>query len=81
MEVTEGAKCIQFRLPMDRKRIVDWRITKKMMGGSLVILSFDGFATFIVGLLMQGDPVQRNYMHKKFGYIPVNIEIIKKSDN
>ena len=50
------------------------------MGGSLVILSFDGFASFVVGLLKQGDALQRNDMHKKFGYIPINIEIIKKSD-
>jgi hypothetical protein len=80
LEVTEGARCIQFRLPIAKKQIADWRITKKLMGGSLVILSFDGFATFVVGILKQGDALQRNDMHKKFGYIPINIEIIKTSD-
>ena len=47
------------------------------MGGALVILSHDGFTSFVVGLLKQGDAIQRNDMHKDFGYVPVNIEILK----
>jgi hypothetical protein len=47
-------------MPMEKKKFVDWRITKKLMPGSLVIFSFDSFETFIVGILKQGDALQRN---------------------
>jgi hypothetical protein len=40
---------------MSKKHLADWRITKKLMGGSLVVLSYDGFKTFVVGLLKHGD--------------------------
>jgi hypothetical protein len=62
---------------MSKKHLADWRIAKKLMGGALVILSHDGFTSFVVGLLKQGDAIQRNDMHKDFGYVPVNIEILK----
>ena len=55
LEVTEGARCIQFRVPMSKKHLADWRIVKKLMGGALVLLSHDSFTTFVVGLLKQGD--------------------------
>lgn len=77
LEVTEGARCIQFRLPQHKKRLVDWRISKKLMGGSLVILTCDGFQNFVIGLLKNGDSKQRNEMQAKYGYIPINIEILK----
>ncbi len=64
---------------MSKKHLADWRITKKLMGGSLVVLSHDGFKTFVVGLLKHGDSRQRNEMHQMFGYVPVNIEILKQS--
>jgi hypothetical protein len=42
---------------MSKKHIADWRITKRLMGGALVILSHDGFNSFMVGLLKQGDAI------------------------
>jgi hypothetical protein len=43
LEVIDGARCIQLRLSMDKKRFVDWRISKKLLPGSLVVLSHDNF--------------------------------------
>ena len=43
LEVIDGARCIQMRLSMDKKRFVDWRISKKLLPGSLVVLSADKF--------------------------------------
>jgi hypothetical protein len=43
LEVIDGARCIQLRLTVDKKRFVDWRISKKLLPGSLVVLSADKF--------------------------------------
>jgi hypothetical protein len=67
-------------MEMDKKRFVDWRITKKLLPGSLVILSQDFFATLIIGILKNADSRQRNETHKKYGYISVNVEILKYTD-
>jgi hypothetical protein len=80
VDVIEGARCIQFRFSMDKKMYVDWRISKKLMPGSLVILSQDSFNTLFIGVLKNTDTKQRNETHKKFGYIAVNIEILKSTE-
>jgi hypothetical protein len=43
LEIIDGCRCIQLKLPMDKKRFVDWRISKKLLPGSLVVLSDDYF--------------------------------------
>jgi hypothetical protein len=55
LEVMEGTRCIQFRLPISKKKMIDWRVSKKLMGGSLVILSNNDFKTLIIGLLKHND--------------------------
>jgi hypothetical protein len=66
---------------MDKKRFIDWRITKKLLPGSLVILSHDFFNTLFIGLLKNSDSEQRNFTHKKHGYISLNVEILKSNDS
>jgi hypothetical protein len=56
---------------------VDWRISKKLLNGSLVILSHDNFKSLVVGLIKNREAKEMNETHKKFGYVPINIEIIK----
>lgn len=75
----EGAGCIQFRLPTDKNKFFDWKISKKLLPGSLVVLSPDGFKTLFVGLLKNTDSVQRNETHKRYGYVGVNIEILNST--
>jgi hypothetical protein len=65
---------------MDKKRLVDWRISKKLMPGSLVVLSHDFFETLFIGVLKNNDAKQRNDTHISFGYISVNIEILKSNE-
>jgi hypothetical protein len=65
---------------MDKKRFIDWRITKKLLPGSLVILSHDYFQTLFIGLLKNTNSKVRNETHKKFGFISVNIEILKSTE-
>lgn len=55
IEVVEGASCLSFRLATEKKRFIDWRISKKLLPGSLVILSHDNFRTLFVGLLKNRD--------------------------
>jgi hypothetical protein len=60
---------------------MDWRISKKLLPGSLVLLSTDEFNTNIfVGLLKNCDNKQRNETHKQLGYVAVNIEILKPQE-
>jgi hypothetical protein len=47
------------------------------MPGSLVVLSFDYFRTFFVGIIKMRDVILMNKTHKKDGYVPINIEIVK----
>jgi hypothetical protein len=68
-DVLDGSKCIIYRVPQNKNRFVDWRISKKLLPGSLVILSHDGFKTIFVALLKNCDAKQRNDTHRKFGYI------------
>jgi hypothetical protein len=77
LDIIDGSRCIQLRLPMDKKRFVDWRISKKLLPGSLVVLSDDYFKTLLIGVLKNTDSKQRNETHKKYGFIQVNIEILK----
>lgn len=49
------------------------------MPGSLVILSPDWFYTIFVGIVKNRDTDEMNYTHKKFGYVAINIEIIKQN--
>ena len=79
LEILDGVGCVQFRLPADKKHFLDWRISKKLLPGSLVILSHDYFATVFVGLLKNRDSKTMNKTHQKFGYVPINIEIIKSN--
>ena len=64
-------------MQQDKKKFVDWRVTKKLLPGSLVILSHDFFQTLFIGILKNSDSKQRNETHKKFGYISLNIEILR----
>ena len=57
LEVIEGARCVQFKMNMDKKRFVDWRISKKLLPGSLVILSNDFFASLFIGVLKNTDAI------------------------
>jgi hypothetical protein len=79
VDVIEGLGCLQFRLPVDKKRFVDWKICKKLLPGSLVILSIDSFSTLLVGVLLNCDSKQRNETHKKSGYVTVNVQPLKAS--
>ena len=79
LEVIDGSSCIQFRLPTDKKRFLDWRICKKLLPGSLVVLSPDNFRTLYIGLLLNSDARERNKTHQKYGYVAVNVEIIKSN--
>jgi hypothetical protein len=65
---------------MDKKKFIDWRISKKLLPGSLVILSHNFFNTLFIGLLKNSDSKQRNYTHQKHGYISLNVEILKSND-
>jgi hypothetical protein len=57
---------------------VDWRISKKLLPGSIVVLSPDKkFDTLFVALVKNHDPLIKNQTHKKFGYVSINLEIIK----
>jgi hypothetical protein len=66
---------------MDKKRFVDWRISKKLMPGSLVVLSHDFFTTMFIGVLKNSDALQRNDTHRRYGYIAVNVEILKSTED
>lgn len=81
LDIIDGARCIQFRMLQDKKRFVDWRISKKLLPGSLVILSHDYFQTLFVGVLKNSDSTQRNETHTKYGFISVNVEIIKSTED
>jgi hypothetical protein len=50
------------------------------MPGSLVVLSHDFFDTLFIGVLKNTDQRQRNETHSQFGYISVNIEILKSTE-
>jgi hypothetical protein len=80
LDIIDGSRCIQYRMIMDKKRLVDWRISKKLMPGSLVVLSHDFFETLFIGVLKNTDQKQRNETHSRFGYISVNIEILKSTE-
>ena len=63
LEILEGTGCVQFRLPTNKKRFLDWKISKKLLPGSLVVISHDYFATILVGLLKNRDAVEMNRTH------------------
>ena len=42
-----------------------------------MVLSFDYFRTFFVGIIKMRDVILMNKTHKKDGYVPINIEIVK----
>ncbi len=65
------------RLPQDKDRFVDWRVSKKLLPGSLVVLSNDGFQTLHIALLKNSNSKERNETHKKYGYISIIVEILK----
>jgi hypothetical protein len=50
------------------------------MPGSLVVLSHDFFNTLFIGVLKNTDAKQRNETHSRFGYISVNVEILKSTE-
>ena len=81
LEVIDGARCIQLKLSMDKKRFVDWRISKKLLPGSLVVLSHDNFKNMFIGVLKNADSKQRNETHQKYGFISVNVEILKSTED
>lgn len=55
---------------------MDWRLSKKLLPGSLVSLSPDNFQTVFVGITQNRDPKQMNTTHKQYGYVNINIEIV-----
>ena len=63
LEVLDGVGCVQFRLPADKKNFLDWRISKKLLPGSLVIMSHDYFKTIFIGLLKNRDSKSMNKTH------------------
>ena len=75
----DGAACVQFRLPTNKKKFVDWKISKRLMPGSLIVISNDVFYTLLVGIVKNRDANEMNWTHKKFGYVPINIEILKSN--
>lgn len=77
VQAIEGCSCVELRLPTDKKRFVDWRISKRLLPGSLVILSPDEFVTIFIGLVKNRDSKQMNFTHKTYGYVPINIEVLK----
>jgi hypothetical protein len=79
IELIEGVCCLQMRIPINKKAYIDWRISKKLMPGSLVVLSPDWFHKIFVGIIKNRDSAEMNYTHKKFGYIAINIHIIKQN--
>ena len=56
---------------------MDWRVSKKLLNGSLVILSHDNFRTLFIGIIKNREAKEMNETHKRFGYVSINIEIIK----
>lgn len=51
------------------------------MPGSLVIISPDMFITLLVGIVKNRDSIEMNYTHKKYGYVPINVEILKSNSS
>ena len=79
LEVMNGIGCIQFRLPIDKKKFIDWKVSKRLLPGSLIVTSPDLFKSFFVGIVRNRDTEEMNYTHKKYGYVAINIEIIKST--
>ncbi len=52
-------------------------MSKKLLPGSLVVLSNDGFQTLYVALLKNSNNKDRNETHRRFGYISILVEILK----
>ncbi|TNV87514.1 hypothetical protein FGO68_gene11469 [Halteria grandinella] len=77
VEAIDGVACIQFKISVNPKRFVDWRISKKLLPGSLVIVSSDNFKSYFVGILKSKDAELMNKTHRQLGYVPINIQIIK----
>ena len=73
LEVMDGVAVVQFRLPTLKGKFLDWKISKKLLPGSLIILSPDTFTTMFIGLIRNRDPKEMNFTHKKFGYVSINI--------
>lgn len=66
-----------FRVQTNKKKFIDWRVCKKLLPGSLVLLSCDNFKSIFVGTIKQKDAITMNKTHKKFGFVPVNIQVVK----
>lgn len=52
-------------------------MTKKLIGGSLVILSHNGFESYVIGLIKNSDSRIRNKLQEENNYIPILVEILK----
>ena len=66
---------------MDKKLNIDWRVSKKLLPGSLVILSDNFFETIFIGILKNSNSKLRNDTHRQYGYISLNIEILSSAEN
>ena len=44
-----------------------------------MILSHDKFKTLFIGLVKNRDAKEMNYTHEKYGYVSINIDIVKST--
>ena len=79
MEVVEGSVIVEIWLPTNKYRFLDWKISKKLLPGSLVILSHDNFLTIFVGLIKNRNANEMNETHRQYGYVSINIDIVKST--
>lgn len=61
---------------MPRKKFKnDWRVSKKLLPGQIVIFSSDSFKKIYIGITSARDPISMNNTQQKWGYVLVSIDI------
>ena len=40
-------------MKVDKNKLLDWQVSKKLLSGSLVVLSDDKFETMVCGIIME----------------------------
>ncbi len=71
----QGVSGLALRIPFP-KRMMSWLSSKKLMNGSLVLLTPDSFNTTLQAVIRNRDAKEMDKQMKKHGYVEINVELI-----
>ena len=80
IEALDYQGCLAFLLRISDKSVnYDWVQSKKLLPGSLFIISPDNFKTFYVGIVKLRDQLKMQNTVKKFKYVEIHAELLLES--